>query len=378
MMKKQTLNALLVLLIASPLAACGASAQDGDDANNNTSIEDNSTTRNKSPGDGNSTENSDPAPDDNSTSANNTDQGNNQATSNSAPDPNSDPEPGDNAAPGDNQSPGNNSSTPENSDPGANNDLPGNNDNPGPGGEGCGEGGAACADGEFCKYAVGGCGETADLGVCTPLPAVECQIADEEAQVCGCDGETYDNECLADAAGVSIAAEGPCASGPDPNQMACGGQLGMNCGPGSYCGFLPETGCGAAGIGLCLEAPEPASCPTDMIPVCGCDGETYHNECEASSAGVSVSSYGECGPPVDGQECGGFFGAPCGPGQYCKHMPGDMCGAADQSGICVVIPTEECDTTSAPVCGCDGRTYQNDCIAESMQVSVFATGPCAN
>lgn len=38
-------------------------------------------------------------------------------------------------------------------------------------------------------------------------------------------------------------------------------------------------------------------CPTVFAPVCGCNGATYNNECEAKSAGVSKWWAGECGTP---------------------------------------------------------------------------------
>ncbi|MEM1009181.1 MAG: Kazal-type serine protease inhibitor, partial [Myxococcota bacterium] len=46
-------------------------------------------------------------------------------------------------------------------------------------------------------------------------------------------------------------------------------------------------------------------------------------------------------------------------------------------GICRVRPTI-CTQEIRPVCGCNGRTYNNPCKAYSVGVSVLKEGPCSN
>ncbi len=226
--------------------------------------------------------------------------------------------------------------------------------------------------------------ETCDGGRCVPVEP--CICPDLFAPVCGADGVTYGNPCEARCAGVEVLHDGECrVACPDPNDPAVhyisdnpercavlrfvceAGQEAFSNACGCGCIDLPvEPACGPDRPcpegqhclnGRCAPV-EPCICPAVFAPVCGADGMTYGNACEAGCVGVAVVYDGECRAPE------------CGPNQPCAR--GEQC----VEGRCVAVEPCVCPDIFAPVCGVDGNTYPNECSARCAGVVVAHAGEC--
>jgi cysteine-rich repeat protein len=151
--------------------------------------------------------------------------------------------------------------------------------------------------------------------------------------------------------------------------VACQGEPGCwipcettsDCAPQAVCARYDDT-CRAT-TGICRPPLGDECSDNGTFQVCGCDGNPYPSECAAWAVGVAIQGGDGLNYRVGKRcLCRPDVGLACRGGRFCE-MPYRCTGGLRPSlgGICVEPPADCAGTPDLAVCGCDGRTYRNDC-----------------
>ena len=114
-------------------------------------------------------------------------------------------------------------------------------------------------------------------------------IAAAALALAGCGQAPTNNAVAAEANSAS-------SSGGAPAGGVCGGIGNIQCAAANDFCETPAGQCAPDAQGACTA--RPGACTQPYEPVCGCNGRTYGNACQAAVAGTSVQAQGACPEPA--------------------------------------------------------------------------------